>query len=496
MTAGAPWSVKGIDPKAREIAKDLARRSGMTLGEWLNQVILEDGPVPDETARFTAFGREPAPPPLYRRFETQDHPGDELARVTQALEHLSARIEAAEHRSTLAISGVDQSVTGLVTRLTANEREQTAVAARFEGLADDMKVDQSRITERLRRIEQEASGPRSAEALHTMEQALGKVAGHMYEGEARTTEELRLLRQGLQAVTDKVENGPAGVGATDLVDTVVARVAERLEQAGARTSDAIRGLEASFAHLDERLAATEARGGGHGADSGLERLAVSLSARVDAARAEMAEKIRASADGRFDRMEQTLAEMNGHVQAAERRSAQAIERMGHEVLRMAETLGRKVNDVEHSSAGAIQQVSGEVGRIATVMESRLNQIDTTGAQALEKLGGEIARITERLAERIANAERRSAQAIDDVGDQMTRASERMQERSERVSSELAERIRQSEERTARLLEDARERIDQRLGETQRKLTEAVTPPVPTYIEPGVAPFGTDDSAAL
>ena len=41
MSAGAPWSVKGIDAKAREVAKDLARRSGMTLGEWLNQMILE-----------------------------------------------------------------------------------------------------------------------------------------------------------------------------------------------------------------------------------------------------------------------------------------------------------------------------------------------------------------------------------------------------------------------------------------------------------------------
>ncbi len=47
MSAGAPWSVKGIDPKAREVAKDLARRSGMTLGEWLNRVILDDD-VPDE----------------------------------------------------------------------------------------------------------------------------------------------------------------------------------------------------------------------------------------------------------------------------------------------------------------------------------------------------------------------------------------------------------------------------------------------------------------
>ena len=42
MSAAAPWSVKGIDPKAREIAKDLARRSGMTLGEWLNSMIMDD----------------------------------------------------------------------------------------------------------------------------------------------------------------------------------------------------------------------------------------------------------------------------------------------------------------------------------------------------------------------------------------------------------------------------------------------------------------------
>src|SRR5579875_2639944 len=50
MTAAGPWSVKGIDPKAREIAKDLARRSGMTLGEWLNQMIIEGEPEPHPAA--------------------------------------------------------------------------------------------------------------------------------------------------------------------------------------------------------------------------------------------------------------------------------------------------------------------------------------------------------------------------------------------------------------------------------------------------------------
>ncbi len=41
MKPGIPWSVKGIEPEVREVAKHAARRSGMTLGEWLNSVILD-----------------------------------------------------------------------------------------------------------------------------------------------------------------------------------------------------------------------------------------------------------------------------------------------------------------------------------------------------------------------------------------------------------------------------------------------------------------------
>ena len=501
MTSGAPWSVKGIDPKAREIAKDLARRSGMTLGEWLNQVILEDGPVEAPSAGFYAspgMGRGSAlnatvgAASVYGRFEAAQHPGDEIYRVTEALDRLSERIEAAEHRSTLAISGIDQSVAGVVQRLAGAEREQTAVAARFEGAVDDLRVEQDRVVERLRRIEQEAAGPRSVDALRAMEGALAKVANHLYEGEARTRETLQDIRRDVDGLSERLEPGAAEPSAPDLVDSVVARVAERLEQAEGRTTAAVRGLESSLACLDDRLGAAEAKLDGRASDGGLEQIAANLSASVDAARLEMTEKIRASADGRFDRMERTLQEMTGHVQAAERRSADAIERMGHEVLRMADVLSRKVQNAEDRSAEAIEHVGGEMSRIANAMETRLARVDGAGAQALEKLGGEIARITERLSERIADAERRSAQAIDDVSDQMTRFGDRFQDRQDRTSSELADRIRQSEERTARLLEDARERIDQRLAETQKRVSEPQ--PAPGYADPAVAPFGHAEPA--
>jgi len=41
----APWHLKGIAPEARETAREAARRSGMSVGQWLNAVILDHAEV-------------------------------------------------------------------------------------------------------------------------------------------------------------------------------------------------------------------------------------------------------------------------------------------------------------------------------------------------------------------------------------------------------------------------------------------------------------------
>jgi len=494
MTAAAPWSVKGIDPKAREVAKDLARRSGMTLGEWLNRMIIEgdsagfDAPPADpvnDTGRsngrsvYLEADRAEAPP----RIEAPEHPADEVGRMASALDRLTQRIEAAEARSAQAITGIDQSVRGALQRLSHSEREQIAVAARFEGLADEIKTEQTRNAERLRRVENEAAGPRSAEALRALESAVGRVANHLYEGEGRTRETLAALEARVAAR----DSAPAA----GLVDEVVARLQERLEAAEARTAEALQQLGGSFQALDTRLSAVEGDGGS--AQKRLEELAGSLSAKMEAARVEMAAKLRETADGRFDRMERKLGEMTAHIQAAEARSAQAIERMGREVVGLADAFNRRIQTSEARQANAIEQVGGEVARIASSVEHKLNRADSVQAQALEKLGVEIARITEKLAERISASERRNALAIDDVGDQVVRVTDRLNQRAERSSQELIDRIRQSEERTARLLDEAREKIDTRLADAQRRLTESpASAPAPVrQAAPAPSPFDTD-----
>src|SRR5258706_8921055 len=222
MTAAAPWSVKGIDPKAREVAKELARRSGMTLGEWLNRIILEDD-MPEDIASEDEF-----PTRLSRAsFETpaSDMPSSnnnvrpdepttgEMGRIALALDRLTDRIEASETRTGLAISGVEHSVRHAMARIETAEREHLSVATRFDAAAELLGAEQARASERLRQME--AEGPRSAEAL--------------------------------KAIEARLAHPEAGPDPRELIEDVVSRLGQRLADAEERTGAALESLRGSLA---------------------------------------------------------------------------------------------------------------------------------------------------------------------------------------------------------------------------------------------------------
>jgi len=417
--AATPWSVKGIDPKAREVAKDLARRSRMTLGEWLNRVILEDD-LADDLASPADFGarahlRENLVVPL--RPAPSD--GGDFGRIARALDRLTDRIEASETRTGLAIAGVEHSVRQAVARIDTAERAQAETALRLHGAA----------------TADAPAGPRSAEAL--------RMLGADPRGAPN---------QGPEAAAE-----------------MIAQLGRRLADAESRTALQLESLGDSLALLGRRLEAVE---GAAPADIDLRlgEIAATLDRRVEAAREDFAQQLRNAGAGPA---EDRLAALAAHVDAAEQRSARAIETMGREVLTLAEGLTRRMQGSENRSAEAIERVGGEMARIASAMEDRLGRAETTQAEALAKLGAEMGRLTERLTERLLGSERRAAQAIDDVGEQMSRVTERFERRQERASAELTESIRQSEERTAALLDDARRQM-------------AGLPPAPQAFEPPLA----------
>lgn len=473
MTAAAPWSVKGIDPKAREIAKDLARRSGMTLGEWLNSMIMDEPEEDDSVA--TLPRRSPIPDPYDRRSRSRRlddvygedaHRHEGLGRMGASLEVIAERLEAAERRSTLAIQGIDQAVVGLVRRMEAQDEAEAAKARRIDDIAEELREGHRR----LRRLEQDA-GAEARDGLDKLDAALTAVSTRLYEMDERQ-------RAGVSELRDRIEaiEKAAGPGAGT---TLLSQVGVRLDDAQSQTSEALKGLERSFAALDLRMRDAERRiEPDHAREaSRFEKLAEALTRQVESSRIEMMRRLDAAeTEGRVERIERALAAIGEQARAAEQRSVAAVEGMGHEIMRIARNLNGRVEKVEAAGAGASdarvaaleQKLERDLARHAQAVDQRLTQADDQHALALERLGGEIARISDRLGERIAQSERRSAQALDDIGRRLAESTDKMHQRHERASGELAERMRQSEERTARLLAEARDSIEQRAGRTERR----------------------------
>ena len=498
MSAAAPWSVKGIDPKAREIAKDLARRSGMTLGEWLNSMIMDE---PDEDEDVTPLPRRtPIPDPYDRRSRSRrlddvyGREDDRSARLGASLEVIADRLEAVERHSTVAIQGVDQAVAGLVRRLEKQDEIGLGYARRIDDIADELREGHKR----LRRFEQEA-GPKSEEGFARLDAALGTLSSRLFDLDERQRTTIGDLRARMEAVEQAAGPGPG----TD----VLAQVGQRLDEAQARTSEALKGLERSFAALDLRLRDAEGRvEPEHSREAThFEKLAETLTRQVEGSRVEMMRRLDVvETEGRVDRIERALAAIGDQTRASEQRSADAVEAMGREVLRIAQNLNVRVEKVEAGGAAADVEALGqalnekldrEMQRHAQAVDQRLTRSDDQHALALERLGGEITRISDRLSERIAQSERRSAQALDDIGRRLAENTDKIEQRYDRASGELGERMRQSEERTARLLAEARESIEQRGARAVRRDIPLESPEAAPW-SPADSPSGDWRAAAF
>jgi localization factor PodJL len=79
MKLGVPWRVKGIRPDARETAREAAHRAGMSVGEWLNTVILDS--ADEEGIR------------LSRRGYDDEDDSDQLFAVHERLDGLTRQLE-------------------------------------------------------------------------------------------------------------------------------------------------------------------------------------------------------------------------------------------------------------------------------------------------------------------------------------------------------------------------------------------------------------------
>ncbi len=237
MTTGGPWSVKGIQPQARETAKIAARRSGMTLGEWLNSAISEQAERPFEiknaAGTMTASSASSSS-------ESFDRATSRLEDIAQQLASIARRESDASHYSygAPAQRTPDDSAVRLLNRVESNERQ--AVEA-FSAVNERLTVLGRQFAQATKAASQK---PEDSQGFQTLEKAVRNIIEHMEASEKRNRDNFRSLQDRLSEMSAKAQNASSDsvlrqAPAFAQLETRLGDLARRVDQSD---SNASRGL--------------------------------------------------------------------------------------------------------------------------------------------------------------------------------------------------------------------------------------------------------------
>jgi localization factor PodJL len=240
MKSGIPWSVKGIEPDVREAAKDAARRSGLTLGEWLNAAIIERAEAaPIQPSRF-----------IHPRVR------ERLDSITEELAMMTAERPQGKH--------------GRYVESLAPQNEfrinYDAVIDRIENGERYVSEALASVNERLQSLKQQVvelagAGTRVSDDANYMalEAALRNIVGHLEVSERRTHEALKSVEDQV-AVLALTEPANAGIhqdeaeGRFQQVESQLAELAGRMDVLARDRSRSNQDvLQQSLAKLADRI---------------------------------------------------------------------------------------------------------------------------------------------------------------------------------------------------------------------------------------------------
>jgi localization factor PodJL len=196
MKPGIPWSVKGVEPELREIAKTAARRSGMTLGEWLNSAINEqaEGPV-SETA---------SSPDKIIAGRISTHPIERAATRLEDIAEQLSRLAMRESETAPRYLSPPQEENGnfarILSRVESNERQTveafTAVNERLALLGRQFQKAQPVA----------APKPEESPGFVALEKAVRNIVEHLEVSEKRTRDNLKSLQDRISDMSTRASN--------------------------------------------------------------------------------------------------------------------------------------------------------------------------------------------------------------------------------------------------------------------------------------------------
>lgn len=481
MKPGIPWSVKGIDSEAREAAKHAARRSGMTLGEWLNTVIREQ-----------ADDGEPQPQPQpqpQRRPQPQSR--NAMQDIQDKLDHLSEQLTSMVHREQDTTAGryyerarpaPDHALSDILARVEASER-QTAenfvqFGERLETLGDKLTKSPDRFP----------TSPEDVPGYRSLETAVRNIVDHIEVSERKTRETLKSVQERLNEVA---------YAATAPID-----------------SNHLLADAPVITRLENRLADLTSRVTGHqeAAEEDLRKLVQGefgkLAQRIDsvkqvseaAAQRAQSQAVQQVQEDQHDFESRMLEFLKEQQAAAQRHDGDEMSRLRAEM----ESLGQRVDDLKAEAASehdlrslrvVIEQLSARVAqgpdlRPLADLDRRLTEITKWLEQGRgDQVGNQIADLEQRvfdLDNRIAQAmqQDQSAQAWAGVEREFAGVSDRLANTEQQLQHfatleqsihQLYESMEQNRNWARDMAEDAANRMASRLMQEWPARTEPAAP---------------------
>ena len=256
MSSGQPWSLRGLDPKAREIAKDLAYQAGLSLGDWLHQIMREEGLV--APAYSPAPYASPAYPPPgygsgYGPGPSQGHFGPTPRELADNAERVASRLSAVEDRAGLG----EQSLTALADKIAQSQAQVRDSLAGFDLALRGLRADQARLQRQVQTLGADPSAARALTGLRALEGAMSKVVALMRRDQGQSQSALSQIRNELGRVNERVDQVESLAGQSQ---TAARTLAEKLEQAEADQIAARARLEQAISQLQDRIRLVQAEG--------------------------------------------------------------------------------------------------------------------------------------------------------------------------------------------------------------------------------------------
>jgi localization factor PodJL len=232
MKSGVPWSIRDIDDDLREAARAAARQSGVSVSEWLNDLIARQTTVSGSTPGSTH----------------EDDSSEDAAIVAEAVQRLTHRIRAMDIKSRSAISGLQDRLDEIEKRLGA------AASGRSSEQAQSLKGIASIVNELSREIDNVDETARSmVEGLRDRGGPNARMTGRD-AGAGQVSDAIRNLDARIARMSGAIKPPPAAEPPAKL-DTIKAQLEALLAPAPERRSDRVTALDATLrsleAHIDE-----------------------------------------------------------------------------------------------------------------------------------------------------------------------------------------------------------------------------------------------------